>query len=114
MAACGLRGPEESDLEDGDNAQQGSSDLGSNLLGEDAPAKGANEQRRRSIVVVALLGSLDDFTVYLIMAGTGVYTWYELILGTMLGCLALASIVWFLTESATLSAALEKIPAWLI
>ncbi|OLQ01197.1 hypothetical protein AK812_SmicGene16081 [Symbiodinium microadriaticum] len=57
---------------------------------------------------------LDDFTVYLIMAGSGIYTWYELILGTMLGCLILASIVLFLTESASLSHVLESIPAWAI
>eukprot|EP00439_Symbiodinium_sp_Y106_P022377 s3993_g2.t1 len=48
------------------------------------------------------------------MAGSGIYTWYELILGTMLGCLILASIVLFLTESASLSHILESIPAWAI
>eukprot|EP00435_Cladocopium_sp_Y103_P011341 s25_g2.t4 len=70
--------------------------------------------KRNNIVVVALLGSLDDFTVYLIMAGSGIYTWYELILGTFLGCAVLASIVLLMTESSSLSHVLSSIPAWLI
>ncbi|CAK9053902.1 ANK_REP_REGION domain-containing protein, partial [Durusdinium trenchii] len=45
---------------------------------------------------------------------SGIYTWYELILGTFLGCIVLASIVLFLTESASLSHILASIPAWLI
>ena len=48
------------------------------------------------------------------MPGTGIYSWYELIFGTFLGCIVLASIVLLMTESASLSHVLSSIPAWLI
>eukprot|EP00756_Hemistasia_phaeocysticola_P051094 Hpha_TRINITY_DN26274_c0_g1::TRINITY_DN26274_c0_g1_i2::g.184825::m.184825 len=82
----------------------------------DAEATPSKSPKRNSdsVVVVALLGSLDDFTVYLIMGGSGVYTWYELILGTLVGCIVLASLVALLTESAAIASILERIPAWMI
>ncbi|CAE7329984.1 unnamed protein product [Symbiodinium sp. CCMP2592] len=111
LKPCGLKGPDD---DEEDDKEEG-------LLQTDTSTD--SQGKRSNIVVVALLGrtvgtadmtSLDDFTVYLIMAGSGIYTWYELILGTMLGCLILASIVLFLTESAALSHILESIPAWAI
>merc|ERR1712070_976032 len=82
-------------------------ELSTDLLHEEKK-KGGN------IVTVALLGSLDDFTVYVIMATSGVYTWYELVIGTFGGCLVLALIVAIFTESDTISSLLEKVPVWMI
>mmetsp|Transcript_49536 Transcript_49536/g.118029 ORF Transcript_49536/g.118029 Transcript_49536/m.118029 type:complete len:219 (-) Transcript_49536:113-769(-) len=104
MKPCGLQGSEDSD--DGDDKEE--------ALLETEPSSGRSKKSGGNIVIVALLGSLDDFTVYLIIAGSGIYTWYELILGTVLGCFALAGVVLFLTESESLSHVLSNIPAWLI
>ena len=46
-----------------------------------------------AIVVVAMLGSLDDFTVYFALAASGRFTWYELCVGTVCGCAVLALVV---------------------
>eukprot|EP00434_Breviolum_minutum_P011506 symbB.v1.2.010144.t1/scaffold660.1/size175713/1 len=91
LAPCGLKGNDDDDEKD---------DKDEALL--DVESTPSGNAKRNNIIVVALLGSLDDFTVYLIMAGTGIYTWYELILGTFLGCAVLASIVLLMTESASL------------
>ncbi|CAL1151577.1 unnamed protein product [Cladocopium goreaui] len=85
LAPCGLKGDDD-EKDDKDEA----------LLEVESTPSG--NVKRNNIVVVALLGSLDDFTVYLIMAGSGIYTWYELILGTFLGCAVLASIVPWLSR----------------
>ena len=77
-------------------------------------ADAGEETAQDNVIIVAMLGSLDDFVVYLVVAGSGMYTWHELVVGTMVGCLVLAAIVALLTENRTLSSMLEKLPAWLV
>jgi hypothetical protein len=69
-----------------------------------------------NIIAVALWCSLDYFTAYLIVAVSGLYTWYELIIGTFFGCVVLASAaLGFLPPCLQgFRALVGQIPVWLV
>jgi len=50
----------------------------------------------------------------MILATSGVFCWYELLVGTFAGCLVLALVVALFTESKAISAVLTKIPVWIV
>jgi len=45
------------------------------------------------VLIIAFLGSMDDFVVYLTFALAGVFRWYELLLGITLGAAVIALLV---------------------
>ena len=107
-APCGVAGCDGDASDSGDDAENPPE--GKPLL---EPVARAPESLD-NIIVGAILVSLDDFTVYLVIAGSGMYEWYELIVGTLLGCLVLAAVVAALTENEAFAAVLAKLPAWLV
>ncbi|KAH8095862.1 hypothetical protein JL720_3196 [Aureococcus anophagefferens] len=87
--------------------------------------KSASDARRRrgrralraqkDIVVVAFLGSLDDFMVYFALSLSGKITWLELFLGVTIGAVAIALVVGTLLEaSEALSDLVEDVPVPLV
>ena len=81
---------------------------------KEASDRAARRRAKPSIVVVAVLGSLDDFTVYFALAASGRFTWYELCVGTVCGCAVLALVVAALTGHARVAEAVQKIPVPLV
>lgn len=68
-----------------------------------------------SVVVVAFLGSMDDFMVYFTLALSSQLTWFELTVGVTIGAILIALIVGVLLQSSeTLANAVEVIPVPLI
>lgn len=123
---AGENGPEQQAAEEGAvpaEADGGTRSLSSGLLDkgptERSPAtasttSSSSRKKNNNIVVVAMLGSLDDFTVYLVLATSGMFCWYELLVGTFTGCMVLAAIVALVTESEVVGKVLEKIPVWMV
>mmetsp|Transcript_6764 Transcript_6764/g.9468 ORF Transcript_6764/g.9468 Transcript_6764/m.9468 type:complete len:304 (+) Transcript_6764:33-944(+) len=68
-----------------------------------------------SVIIVAFLGSLDDFMVYFTLALSNQISWYALAIGVSLGAVLIAIIVGTLLQSSeTLAALVETIPVPLI
>ncbi|KAH8062563.1 hypothetical protein JL722_3485 [Aureococcus anophagefferens] len=77
------------------------------------PDRAAKAQK--DIVVVAFLGSLDDFMVYFALSLSGKITWLELFLGVTIGAVAIALVVGTLLEaSEALSDLVENVPVPLV
>ena len=77
------------------------------------PDRAAKAQK--DIVVVAFLGSLDDFMVYFALSLSGKITWLELFLGVTIGAAAIALVVGTLLEaSEALSDLVENVPVPLV
>lgn len=68
-----------------------------------------------NVVIVAFLGSMDDFMVYFTLALSHQLTWFELSLGVTIGGILIALIVGVLLQaSTTLANAVESIPVPLV
>eukprot|EP00633_Aureoumbra_lagunensis_P002310 CAMPEP_0197295648 /NCGR_PEP_ID=MMETSP0890-20130614/36148_1 /TAXON_ID=44058 ORGANISM="Aureoumbra lagunensis, Strain CCMP1510" /NCGR_SAMPLE_ID=MMETSP0890 /ASSEMBLY_ACC=CAM_ASM_000533 /LENGTH=152 /DNA_ID=CAMNT_0042771745 /DNA_START=273 /DNA_END=731 /DNA_ORIENTATION=- len=66
---------------------------------------------KRSVVVVAILGSMDDFFVYFAVAVAGQLSAYELMAGVTIGAFLIALIVGVLLQSSRILASyIELIP----
>ncbi|KAJ1452583.1 hypothetical protein M885DRAFT_526352 [Pelagophyceae sp. CCMP2097] len=86
------------------------------------PTYGADEvmteleiRNSSKIVVVAFLGSIDDFMVYFTLALTGAFQWYELTLGVAIGAAIIATATATLLESSqVISDFVQTVPIPLI
>ena len=68
-----------------------------------------------SVIIVAFLGSMDDFMVYFTLALSSQLTWYELAIGITIGSIFIALIVGSLLESSErVAGCVERIPVPLI
>jgi len=68
-----------------------------------------------SVVIVAFLGSMDDFMVYFTLALSSQLAWYELSIGITIGAILIAVVVATLLQSSErIAACVEKIPVPLI
>lgn len=54
----------------------------------------------KSIVIVAFLGSMDDFIVYFTLALSGHFAWFELSIGVTIGAILLGTLTAILLESS--------------
>mmetsp|Transcript_15882 Transcript_15882/g.64037 ORF Transcript_15882/g.64037 Transcript_15882/m.64037 type:complete len:324 (+) Transcript_15882:268-1239(+) len=84
---------------------------------DDDDTKKTEEEERahRSVVIVAFLGSMDDFMVYFTLALSKQLSWYELTMGVTIGAILIALIVGSLLQSSeSLAACVESIPVPLV
>lgn len=64
-----------------------------------------------NVIIVASLGSMDDFVVYLTIALSGIFEWYELVLGLWLGSTLISVLVGcLLAASETVASYVAMIP----
>lgn len=78
-------------------------------------SKDLEDESDTSVVIVAFLGSMDDFMVYFTLALSHELTWFELAAGVTIGGILIALIVGALLQSSeTLAHAVESVPVPLI
>jgi len=91
----------------------GASDGSAVVTSAEKPRK-ASAPALTTYISVSTMVSINDFTVYLVMAATGIYRWYELLVGTLLGCTLLGCVVVTVTELSGIAHLVEKVPTWSI
>lgn len=70
-----------------------------------------NDLELNNVIIVASLGSMDDFVVYLTIALSGIFEWYELVLGLWLGATLISVFVAsLLAVSGTFASYVALIP----
>ena len=73
------------------------------------------KKQNSDVVVVAFLGSVDDFMVYFTIALSNRITWIELLIGVTIGAIMIALVVGTLLEaSETLANFVQTIPVPLV
>jgi len=98
-------------------AGEGSSDEAADRKKDPDDQRGEDEDAERkrkadsSVIIVAFLGSMDDFMVYFTLALSSQLAWYELAVGITIGSILLAFVVGTLLQSSErVAACVEYIP----
>ena len=79
--------------------------------GDDDAKAPLTSRPKRDVVVVAFLGSMDDFVVYFSVALSGDVGFVDLVIGTTIGAVLIACVVGALLESSeSVAACVERIP----
>jgi len=112
--ACCLSSSETSDDVDKEKKQD-EKDRSRDLSPEDLEAARKKEKADNSVIIVAFLGSMDDFMVYFTLALSSQLAWYELAIGITIGSILIALIVATLLQSSErVASCVEVIPVPLV